>query len=352
MITIVGGLPEPIGGVTTFVMRLALHLASQAGRAVEVLDLYPRERKIPVPVELRHTVAPSGRILKLVWLVRNLLGKSTVHFNFSTPTSLYLFLILPKWRSRWILTLHHGHLADYDSSLLRFLWPLLARRFDHIVALSTLQHRYYLERGIPADRLLSSGSYIRPHASPATPAEDVVNTLRELRAAYQTIVFASGSPTRAYRHRELIAAFNRAAAGRSACLLLCIYGEDSENLSKTIRQDACHATAKVHLVGALDEVSFNYLLQHCDIYVRANSVDSCGIALFDAMSFGVRVLASDVCRRPIGATLFQTGNYAELEEKLTAMLSIADDEQRQHSCVDDDLDFYKVLYHDTPRRAA
>ncbi len=352
MITIVGGLPEPVGGVTTFIMRLAFALGVCSRTEVEILDLYPKKKKVAAPPRVRHLVGPSFRPLKYLWLARNVRGKETVHFNFSTPRSLPLLLLMPKGNSRWILTLHHGNLAAYDSALTRLLWPLLIRRLDQIVGLSQLQCRYYIGHDVPADKLLLGGSYVKPSSPTDDPTDDIFATIEQLRSLYRTIVFASGYPTNAYRHRELIDTFARVAKDRSVCLILCLYGPDREGILDTIRTEARAASPHIYLTGQLDEGSFNYLLKNSDIYVRANSVDSCGIAMVDAISYGVRVIASDVCKRPKAATLFRTGNYSDLEAKLIRSLEGRPSQATPVADVDDALGFYDELYRERPRLSA
>ena len=352
MITIVGGLPEPIGGVTTFIMRLAFALGVCSRTDVEILDLYPKTKKVAVPPRVRHLIGPSMRLLKYLWLARNVYGKETVHFNFSTPRALPLLLLIPKGDSRWILTLHHGNLSTYDSPFTRFLWSLLARRLDQIVALSQLQCRYYIGHNVPTDKVLLGGSYVKPSSSLDAPTDEIIATVEYLRSSYQQIVFASGYPTHAYNHRELINAFDRVARGRNVCLVLCLYGPDGDGILSTIRAEAKLASAHIHLIGQLDEGSFNYLLKNSDVYVRANSIDSCGIAMVDAISFGIRVVASDVCKRPKAATLFKTGNYKDLEAKLIQSLGERSGPTAPVGEIDDALGFYDEIYRDRPRLSA
>jgi len=352
MITIVGGLPEPIGGVTTFILRLAFALGVCSRTEVEILDLYPKTKKVAAPPRVRHLVCPNSRLLKYLWLAWNVFGKETVHFNFSTPRALPLLLLMPKRRSRWILTLHHGNLAAYDSALTRVLWPLLIRRLDQVVALSQLQCRYYVGHNVPAGKLLLGGSYVKPTSPTTEPTNDVIAMVENLRLSYRKIVFASGYPTNAYSHRELIETFRHVAKDRSVCLMLCLYGPDCDGIRDTICAEARAASADIHLIGQLDEGSFNYVLKNSDVYVRANSIDSCGIALIDAISYGVRVIASDVCKRPKAATLFQTGNYRDLETKMIHSLENRAGRPVHAADVGDAVGFYDALYRDRPKLSA
>ncbi len=352
MITIVGGLPEPIGGVTTFIMRLAFALGVCSRTEVEILDLYPKTKKVAAPPRVRHLICPRSRLLKYVWLTKHVYGKETVHFNFSTPRALPLLLLMPKRRSRWILTLHHGNLAACDSLLTRLLWLLLVRRLDQIVGLSQLQCRYYIGHNVPADILLLGGSYVKPSGPTDDPTDEIIATVEYLRSSYQQIVFASGYPTNAYSHRELIDTFGRVARDRNVCLLLCLYGPDGDGILNTICAEARAASSHIHLIGQLDEGSFNYVLKNSDVYVRANSVDSCGIAMVDAISYGVRVIASDVCKRPKAATLFETGNYKDLETKLVHSLGNRSRRTAGVADVDDALGFYDELYRGRPKLSA
>lgn len=343
MLTIVGGIPEPIGGVSIFTHRLTTALSES--RPCRLLDMYPCANKSRAAENVDHRIAPKFRPGRFWWLIRNTFRQPVVHFNFSLPRASLVFMLLPKWKSQWILTLHHGDLWNYHSPGLGFLWRLIGRRIDHIVALTEQQRSYFLDNGISTDRISVGGSYIRPVPDESEQAE-TQTIIRELKRSHRKIVFASGYKTKIYRHLELIREFRNANGSDDCCLLLCIYGPDPESLESKIRKQVDEFD-NVKLMGSVSQAAYNYILRNVDVYVRPNAIDSCGIAVHDAYHFGTQIVASDVCERPKSAAVFPMDDWNRFRELLERQL---DDSagSRDSSTVpeteSDFLAFYHRLY--------
>jgi len=97
-ITIIGGFPKPIGGVTTFVSRLAARNVVS-----EVIDLYPSRQKY-LPTSYRgKTHFVRGPLMFLFYYWGRLFHWSgrLLHFNFSRSWSILIFLLLPKLRAKF-----------------------------------------------------------------------------------------------------------------------------------------------------------------------------------------------------------------------------------------------------------
>ena len=134
-VVLVGGVPAPAGGVTTFLRRLMIR---DAARIALLVDLYPGEKESLGPA-LDERIRQLGSPLRLFpWLARH--GRAhrdkAFFFNFSTVKAIAPFALTPKPRgSHWQLMLHHGTLTAPGGAAGMAVRRALGR-FDLIYTLS------------------------------------------------------------------------------------------------------------------------------------------------------------------------------------------------------------------------
>ncbi|UZE07938.1 glycosyltransferase [Pseudomonas corrugata] len=283
-IVVVGGLPSPIGGVTTFISRLV-----RVDNSVGVLfDLYPsRNKQLPEDYvgDYIYSKFKFITLLKL-FLFSAVRREINVHFNFSTPRSLILLKWLPKRRSTWALTLHHGDLGEAAP----WMVDVFKKKVDVALPLNLTQERWY--SNLNAKKIVCSSSYL-PASKPRCDYE-LQAEIGNYKARYERILVCSGYPTKIYNHEK---AFQLMSKRPKDLLICCIYGPgELRNRLKAMAHGQ-----NIVVKDSLSEERFNYLLNASDLYIRLNSEDSFGIAVADAINFGVRVVATDVCIRYPGA---------------------------------------------------
>ena len=209
---LVGGIPQQVGGVTVFILRVA---QTFPGMVKSVIDLYPTARKESV-APVHFDMMPSTAISRMIWFVYKIfqVAKGDTYFNFSSTSALCYLFFLPKLLGRkWLLTLHHGKL-NFDKSPIGSMKKIMAffalRRFNRIGYLSSNQRSFYVQMGVREDRLFSISSYL-PSNVPAT-----INERMSRR------ILTSGFGTDIYRHDwilEYLAKFDP-----SATAVFCLYG--------------------------------------------------------------------------------------------------------------------------------
>ncbi|WP_143071631.1 glycosyltransferase family 4 protein [Pseudomonas sp. NFACC39-1] len=297
-IVVVGGLPHPIGGVTTFISRLI-----KSEKSVGVLfDLYPSAHK-ELPEKYCGSYIYSS--IKVITVLRLFLYVAmrknlNVHFNFSTPRSLALLRWLPKKKSKWALTLHHGNLGKMEPWMAR----VLSRKVDVFLPLNTIQRQWYSH--VETKKIVNSSSYL-PAGEPKCN-RDLQAEIIKYRSKYDQIIICSGYPTDIYNHED---AFELMALRPKDLLICCLYGPGDlrDKLTKL------SYGKNIIIKESFDEDSFNYLLKSSDLYLRLNSEDSFGIAVADAVNYGIRVIATNVCARYPGAIIVPVGqSVTELNE--------------------------------------
>lgn len=319
-VCIVGPLPEPLGGVSTFVQRLASRLTD---RVSTIIDLHPHAVKVRPPRNVPHLIGPRNRLWRLVWMIGILLRlEETIHFNFSMPGAVALLCLLPKRKNRWILTLHHGDLEgsfQFLSAVTKMLVKRGLRRIDTIVALSDTQSDFY-ERNAPRIETVAARSYIAPQLANIGYPRDLPREFTALRERCSKIICCSGFPLGYYRHDWVLKAVNLLQQDRPDLgVVLCLYGPDREGIKGRLISQFQSAKNAIVLVG-LDPRLFEGLLASIDVYARPTLKDSFGIASADALLMGAQVVASDICPRAPGVHIFRSGDFQDFLEKLALTL--------------------------------
>ncbi|MFL9549660.1 glycosyltransferase [Acinetobacter baumannii] len=297
---VIGGLPNPIGGVTTFLSRL---VKAYPQFVILFVDLYAsNQKRIPSNFKGIYKLTPNKFIAALYIFCFQLKNKNKeFFFNFSSGNSLIFFLLLPKLNNQWSLMLHHGHLT---SKLPKFLLKYILNKFDVIYTLNNRQANFYKSIN-PQYSLISESSYVPASLVDIDESEKL--PLNIVTDSKLKVVVGSGFPRALYQHHLLIELINK---NQNAYLFLFLYGEGE---LKHQLLNLNHPRIKVFIDK--DEDIFNYYLSKADLYVRPTLEDSFGIACADAIEFGVPVIASDVCKRYSGVQVYNTEEFLFLKSR-------------------------------------
>lgn len=299
-IIIIGGLPNPIGGVTTFLSRL---VKAYPQFILAFIDLYASDdKRIPHNYKGEYALVPNKILLIFnIFLLQFKYKGKEIFFNFSSGNSLVFFLLLPKFNNVWSLMLHHGHL---ESKLPKLLLRFILNKFDTIYTLNERQAEFY-KNIEPKCPLLEESSYVPAVLFDIPDSEKL--PLNKVREQNFKIVIGSGFPRALYQHHLLIDLINK---NQNAYLFLFLYGEGE---LKHQLLNLNHPRIKVFIDK--EEDIFNYYLSNADLYVRPTLEDSFGIACADAIEFGVPVIASDVCKRYSGVQVYNTEEFLFLQSE-------------------------------------
>jgi len=290
-VCVVGALPHPIGGVSTYLSRLC--------QKVEVdvfLDLYPFCKKSIDGLKIKdYRVSPFKGPSKYFWLVYQLMiiRANLVVYNFSTLKALFPLLILPKFSERYHCVLHNGapFLGIKVSS--NIFVQLLLRKVDCFFSLNKTQSVFFRSNNI---NYKNYKSYV-PIIAPLT---DKVNNNKVILSGYPTDIYnflwiEKIAPD--YKNLE----FDIYVYGEG-------YGEQAAILAKRMNK-----ISNVRVYRDTNPDEFLKKLTNASYYIRLNSVDSFGIVVADSVNLGLKVLASNCCERYPGAYLFNSDCYFSFE---------------------------------------
>lgn len=324
MITVLGGVPKPVGGVTTFIHRLCCKKRQQID---SVVDLYPSGTKVAIEgVKVR--VRPQSLLRSAMWLplVFMNLGSEIYFFNFSTPRGVLLTMLLPKKRgSVWLLLLHHGDLEGWKMPIgTRWIYRTLMKRFDRIGYIGNRQRIHFISHGIDESTLYPLTTYLPYNTSlEEDEGEDcmgIEETLARLRARYDKIFVISGYPSSIYRYEWVHEYFENYKGSARCAVLFCVYGVPVESVLPKLKAIVSQHE-HYYLFKDLGPAQFQRVLKSSDVYLRPTSVDSYGVAVAEAIALGLLAIASDACERHKGAHIFEKEDKSAFFELLDAAIS-------------------------------
>ncbi|WP_290492822.1 hypothetical protein [Alcanivorax sp.] len=297
-VVVVGAIPRPIGGVSEFVYRL---VCRDGGEVISrVIDPYFSDSKKKLPEGVVHSVGPKGKLrFAWLWLVLAFSSARVMHINFSSAFSVLLLFVFPKRRrAKWILTLHNGNLRKVWILPL-WVHRIAFRRFDLCISLSESQYDFYRKLGVDKSKIRNGSSYIFFRES-AEIDQAVYDEWKGKAEAFKVNYIASGYATSIYNHDWSL---EKLSKSKNCFLALFLYGDSDKSVMDDINKYSGFENIKIFF--GVDGATFNRILSEADVYLRPNSVDSFGIAVADAVNYGVKVIASDVCKRYPGAQTFR-----------------------------------------------
>lgn len=313
-VVIVGGLPNPIGGVTTFIKR---YVEKNQEDIETIIDCYPSKNK-NINVELKDKIIQLKSKFYLPWHFfrssKVFTGK-VVFFNFSKITSLLLLLFVCKNKKcQWHLMLHHGDIES-SSWLANIFYTFVLNKFEVIYSLSPSQESIYLKYKVKS-KVITTTSYVPAKVDFNSRCyETIYQEISHIRRNRSKIFISSGYPTDIYNHKSVI---NLASNELCDCYIyIFIYGPLK---GRNELKGMIGGVENIRIIEDKSEEIFNIYLSLSDCYLRPTSKDSFGIAVADAINFGKSSIASNVCNRYQGCILYDHESDESLRDILLSYM--------------------------------
>jgi glycosyltransferase involved in cell wall biosynthesis len=323
-VLLVGCLPPPIGGISSFNRNLLGRLGS-AGVEVQVLATNPEvDRRLRRPL--------FGQLGLFVRVARAwAAGGVLLHVSDATSYKrLILWLLLASLvRKRFLVTFHN---LDYSRKTIRMFWP--GRRYRLAERLLADALRWLADVIVVNEEMrsiLTESFGFTPNSVAVIPAFIHADDRSRLdpgiaaRIEGRYVIAASGWVTlvegadvygldqivelavRAREHPEIIVVVFLLNTDR-------VTGAERAYLSELFVRQA----GLPNLVFHRSRGSLQPLLMKADIFIRTTLSDGDALSIREAMYYGVRVVASDVVKRPAGVLTYRTGDADDLWEKVRA----------------------------------
>ena len=313
-VIIVGGIPNPIGGVTSYIERLVNFLPQFYE---SVIDLYPNSVKAKIDPSVKIEYYSKNNLLKLY--LRLIKKFNIYHFNFSSVKSLlFLYFLYKKSNVKWVLTLHHGNLYNFPKFVPNFIMNTIIKRVlakcDKVIAISSEQRKFYSKFIQSNDKIIDQNTfvpYIFDNKKLKLP-EKVLKFIEEgQNPSNSRVILMNGYCQPYYNFQHGIELVKK---HKSLKIIIVLYGGlDNKDYYSFLKEEESNHENIIVCQG-LEQKSFMSLLRLVDIYWRANSIDSFGITVADAVLLKKLVIATDVCERFKGAITYKLEHRSSVEE--------------------------------------
>ena len=324
----VGPYPPPYGGVSVHIKRLHRRLA-----ALNIPSwVYCQPSSAPAPDE--HVIRSALKFSWHAWIPEHgwRCNTSIVHFHdgwYWAPAALAML-----WRGKKVVMTFHdqqaGSVMWQGASWLERRVSRWLFRHPRVwwVGVSREVERQLVEKGVPGERILVAPAYIPPRSD--ADASSLPGYVRDFLGAHTPVLST-------YAWRLTIDARGVDVYGFDQCLELvrALKGDFPQvglaiSLPEVTDIDYFRdLQSRVAAAGIQDNVLFiteplddvHLLWQASDVFVRATNTDGDAVAVREALSLRVPVVASDACARPAGAVLFETRNLEALTHAVRQVLA-------------------------------
>jgi glycosyltransferase involved in cell wall biosynthesis len=199
------------------------------------------------------------------------------------------------------------------------LIKLLVRNFDYLIAINKEQFSFLSHLCSKRDKIKLIPSFIPPLKDKIEQSSIHSGMINDLRQKTDVILLLSGNAKPYYGYDLLIDAIHQIKT-HSIGVIFVFYSDEDSDYKKKL-SDKIQSNPYMEILENLETNQFLSLLSQVDIYLRPNEIDSYGLVVAEAISMGKIVIASDICQRHKGATLFKTGELASLTKILAHVIN-------------------------------
>jgi len=315
-IALVGPYPPPWGGIAVHVRALR-RLAEEKGIAVRVYDTGEESRSRSG----EDGVFRGGGVAGIAAAVRAVRGLPLhVHIPGNNARAWLLALSFGRpFRLHGpgaLLTVHSGLAPAFlQERAHRELARAACLGFERIFCANDSIAGVLESSGVSHHRLEVLEPFVPDGTGTAAPPANV----RRLRERCRPLMAAAVAPGRQYGLEVLLGALD-ALASRHPEMGLVLFGPGVDRLVSPERLRSLEGRCCV--LGEVDHAVARAIIGAADIFLRPTLADGDSVSVREALSQGVRVVASDRGRRPDGVTLFRAGDSADLVRAVDLCLSL------------------------------
>ncbi len=311
---ILGNVPPPIGGVSTFVRRY-LSALERSGA-----DFTHRDW---VSMSMRERGS---------WLLQILLWPRAIHLEFNAyETWSMLAVLLRPFPIEITLRVHSGGPESRFNRWRHFLLSRVLRRVDHLILVGP-HVRGVMER---AGYRLPSEAEIQPAFLPPPPEDE--DTIMESYGAEGRAFLTSHSPLLVLQGSDALQDGVDLYGSDLSIRALVALRADYPNAGLVVGrpspgnpafQEYCHSLeAEAEVAGASDAIwvldgerQLWPVIKRSSVLLRPTTSDGDSISLREALHFNVPVVASDAAPRPDGTILFASRDQEDFNRAIMVAL--------------------------------
>ena len=216
------------------------------------------------------------------------------------------------------MTLHSGKMPEFiRNSAQHRMWARAAlSRFRNVIVVSDAMR-------VSIQSLLMPDTHL--HVLPAflpsmLKVGQLPKALEEVKAQRWPLLAMAHHPSSVYGTDVALLAIER-MRGRFPEIGLVLFGPQSDDAKSLPGRARQGLPPHIIPLGSIEHASALAVIRECDVFLRPTRIDGDSISVREALSLGVRCVASNAVVRPSGTVLFESGNAESLAEAILRALS-------------------------------
>jgi len=312
-ILIIGGYPPPYGGITVHIKRFHDYCKNENIK----LKIISQFTESGHPDIICLTGNKILKILKLIHIIKSFRGR-LIHIHSSRLNNLIWGGLLLAWVGRKkikVITNHSGNFSITSTNSLRnVISRNIYKKFDYIICINRSQQEMFSRvLNMPLSRLPIIPSYIPLANINFIHSKKIELFVDDIYKKVKYLIVTTGYIEQYYGYEIIINAIER--IDLNIGVLFIFYTSSNINYKKKLFNKINQSDYMWCLEGISSD-DMMYIIKNASLLVRANTADTYGMVVGDAIQLGTPSIASDVCPRHPGTILFKNGNSDDLSIKI------------------------------------
>lgn len=323
IISIIGSMPPPYGGVSTHIQRFREKL-----KKLDInISLYDLTNK--------KILLYNGDCYKIfnryLWFAMYFFGanEQIIHFHYSDWKARVVFSFMGNFGKKIIITIHG---ESFIFSIKNANWlkkkiiKLSLQNTAHIIAVNDKIYRSLIEFGIETRKI----SIVPAFIPPSNQTKDYLEIPEEIwtfMSNHYPILSANAYNLSFHEGKDLY--------GIDLCIelcnnlrykfpnigfIVCIALIDDMHYFNQLMEHVNKLGLERNFVFIAQRLNFYPILMKCNVFIRPTNTDGDALSIREALYYGIPVIASDVIDRPNGSIIFFNRNINDLTQKTMDLL--------------------------------
>jgi glycosyltransferase involved in cell wall biosynthesis len=338
VLTLIGPIPEPKGGVSIHISRLQFIMSESF--KIQLIDESPIKKSNVFNIR-------SGGFFKYI----NLLVRSDIIHIHSSSSLLRLIhtLTAKLFFKKTIITLHAFR---HKKMMQLFINKIICKICCKVIVVNK-----EIAKTLKLKEFVIKPAFIPPNlnSEPSIP-ENVSNWLYENRRKNRSILTANAFRIDFHDGIDIygvdlcIDALDELVnkkGKKEICMIFVVSSLSNKNTAFEKYQRVINEKKLTEYFLLVNQsMSFVSLIQDCDIVIRPTCTDGDALTIREAQHIGKRIIASDVVERPTGTILFKTRNFHDLALRIEQTLLIPENDKYSQDSNESYINFYTGVYLD------
>jgi len=326
--------PPPYGGISIYVKRLTKRLNEDGyitGAYYTKDNIDKNYKNSPLFHEF-NWLNPLNFLFRFLKLIHETRNFKIVHSHFGLGGMVFFWGLSFFCKKKLVITIHNSWSDDYyknTSFINRFFLKQNVKRDFTWIAVSA-EARDKME-GLPVkfNKILVLPAFIKDDTQYNESEFLDKRLITFLKKKKKVILFYGHAFIQknddVYGYMRALEMFELLLQRYTdISLIMCIVDNNEEEINK-LKYFAEQKGLNDNIywqIGAIKEM--NALWKNIDVYIRPTSSDGDSVAMREALSLGVKVVASDVCKRPKGTYVYSFDDKVDFTQKVFDCLNSED----------------------------